>query len=84
MHFSEIGMTVGAVDERKLYNSSQYFEQSPKTLFITAATTYNSNASNDTMKVISDYFMKRKSSNKHIWLLGIIISAEDEEPHYMY
>ena len=77
-------MTVSAVDERKFYNSNHYFEQNLKILHITGATTYNSKASNETMKVISDYFMKRKNSNKHIWLLGINISAEDEDPHYMY
>ena len=83
IHFSMLGMTVSAVEEGKL-DSNQYFEQNPKILYITAATTYNSKVSNNTMKVISHYLMKRKNSDKHIWLLGINISEKDKEPHYMY
>ena len=79
--FSKLGETVGAVKEEKL---DQHFEINPKILYVTAASAYNTNDLNGTIKVISDHFMQRKNADKDMWLIGIDISAKAEETQNMY
>ena len=64
--------------------SNQDFEQNPYVLHVTVASTYNTQYFNDTMKFISDKFLKRNNSDNDIWLIGIDIPEGDRENHDMY
>ena len=71
--FSETGISVSAVDEKRIGNMSK----NPKILYVTAASTYKTNALNDTMKFLTQNFVNREKSDKNIWLFGLDISVHD-------
>ena len=73
--FSERGISVSAMDEKRLSSKNK----NPKILHVTAASSYKSNSSNDTMKFLTQNFCNRKKSDKDIWLFGLDISVEDRK-----
>ena len=61
------------MDEKRIGNMSR----NPKILYVTAASTYKTNALNDTMKFLTQNFVNREKSDKNIWLFGLDISVHD-------
>ena len=81
IYFSKLGIPVSAMEEKKL---DENFKTNPTILHVTAASDYKMEESNDTMKVISEMFRKRKNEDKDIWLFGIDNSVKDKETKNMY
>ena len=71
--FRETGISVSAVDKKKIDNMSR----NPKILYVTTASTYKTHALNDTMKFMTQNFVNRLKSDKEIWLFGLDTSVHD-------
>ena len=72
-------MPTGAVYEKNVDFSRQRYERLPENLYVTAASMYNTPNFNGTIKFLAENFIKRKNSDKEIWLLGIDMDGEQEE-----
>ena len=73
---SKSGMTVSAP---KLVNFVTDFEQNHHVLHVTAASTYNTKYSNDTLTLLSELLLKRNNTSNDVWLMGIEIKDGQEE-----
>ena len=71
-------MPVGAVYEKKVNFSNSGYERKPKNLYVTTASMYNSLSFNSTVRFLEDNFIKRKRTDKEIWLLGTDIEMEPD------
>ena len=71
--FSERGISVSAMDEKRMGSMNK----NPKILHVTAASSYKSHSSNDSMKFLTQNFCNRKKSDKDIWLFGLDTSVQD-------
>ena len=69
--FSKLGITVGAVNEKRLEYAN--LKRNPRVLYVTAASAYDSKYSNETIQFLSDNFLKRENSDKDMWLFGIAV-----------
>ena len=78
---SKLGITVGAVEEKKL---DRHFERNPKILYVTAASGYNTKDLNESMEFFSEKFRQRKNTDKDNWLFGIDISVNQKETRNLY
>ena len=76
-------MPTGAVYEKNVDFSQPRYERLPKNLYVTTASMYNTPNFNDTVKFLVDNFIKRKNSDKEIWLLGIDMDG-DQEGRYIF
>ena len=80
---SKNGITISAVHEKRFDHPDKDFEQNHNVLHVTAASTYETKYLNDTMKFLSDKFLKRDDSDNGIWLMGIDIQEGEEDIHTM-
>ena len=71
--FSERGISVSAMDEKRMSRMNK----NPKILHVTAASSYKSYSSNDSMRFLTQNFCTRKKSDKDIWLFGLDTSVQD-------
>ena len=77
-------MPTGAVYEKNVDFSRPGYERLPKNLYITTASMYNTPNFNGTIKFLADNFIKRKNSDKEIWLLGIDMDGDQEERYLFW
>ena len=67
---------MGAVYEKNVNFSKEGYERKPKNLYITTASMYNSLNFNSTVRFLEDNFIKRKKTDKEMWLLGTDIEMD--------
>ena len=73
---SKSGMAVSAPT---LVNFVTDFEQNHHVLHVTAASTYNTKYSNDTLTLLSEILLERNNTSNDVWLMGIEIKDGQEE-----
>ena len=71
--FSQTGISVSAVEERRIANMSR----NSKMLHVTTASAYKTHTSNETINFLTKNFVIREKSDKEIWLFGLDISVQD-------
>ena len=72
--YSKQGLTVGAMNRRKLANGD--IDRNSNILYVTLPFSYNE-SSNEVAKHFSTYFMKRDNSDKEVWMLGVDVLFEE-------
>ena len=70
--FSEVGISVIAMDGKE-----DNVNRNPKILHVTAASSYKTNSSKETIKFLTNTFVNRKRSDRDIWLFGLDFSPQD-------
>ena len=78
-----MGFTTSVTDEQIMDHSNYDFELSPYILHVTAASLQESKSFDNTMKFLSDKFMKRNNSDNDVWLIGVEIPEGEDETHKM-
>ena len=63
------------MEEKKIQKNNR--RESPRILQVLAASSYKTHSLNETMKFLTQNFVNRKRSDRHIWLVGLEISAQD-------
>ena len=77
--FSEQHISVGTTEETKIEDIKDH----PKILQVTTASSYNAYSSKDTIKFLTNIFAKRGTSNRDVWLFGLIILFDETQTNQM-
>ena len=67
--FSEQEIYVGTIEETRIDGIKDH----PKILHVTTASSYNTSSSKETIKFMTNIFAKRGTSNRDVWLFGLIL-----------
>ena len=78
-YFSKIGFTACVTNEKLIDQANYDFEQNPYILHVTVASLYGTRHLEETLKFLSDKFLRRNNSDNDIWLLGIGMPEGDIE-----
>ena len=76
--FSKLGISVVAIHEEKIDFSASEFRRRSNILYVTTASPYNTQTSNNTIKFLQNNFNTRGNSDREVWLLGLDISLDTE------
>ena len=73
-----MGVAVGALNEERVNFSMRGFLRRSHILYVTAASRYNTQTWNSTMKFLKDNFKTRDNSDKEVWLIGLDMSVDNK------
>ena len=62
-----------------LVNFATNYKQNHHVLHVTAASTYKTKYSNDTLTLLSETLLNRNNTSNDVWLMGIEIKGGQEE-----
>ena len=70
---------MGTIEETRIEDIKDH----PKILHVTTASSYNTSSSKDTIKFLTNIFAKRGTSNRDVWLFGLITLLEKTQTNEM-